>query len=193
MREFEIERLGHQGDGIAPGPVYAFQTLPGEIVTGELNGYRLEAVRIVTPSSSRVRPPCRHFKTCGGCQMQHASDDFMAVWKTEIVEKALSAHGLTTEMRSVQTSPPKSRRRITLSAKRTKKGATAGFHQRESDVIVEIPECQLMHNDLLPAVEIAKRLAVVGASRKAELSVTATLSQAGLDIAVEGETDGRLS
>ncbi|MCW9043185.1 MAG: class I SAM-dependent RNA methyltransferase [Pseudopelagicola sp.] len=195
MREFEIERLGHQGDGIAPGPVYAFQTLPGEIVTGELNGYRLEAVRIVTPSSSRVRPPCRHFKTCGGCQMQHASDDFMAVWKTEIVEKALSAHGLTTEMRSVQTSPPKSRRRITLSAKRTKKGATAGFHQRESDVIVEIPECQLMHNDLLPAVEIAKRLAVVGASRKAELSVTATLSQAGLDIAVEGgkPMDGSLN
>ena len=30
-----IERLGHKGDGIAPGPVFAARTLPGEEVSGE--------------------------------------------------------------------------------------------------------------------------------------------------------------
>ena len=186
MQEYVIERLGHQGDGIASGPIYAFQTLPGEVVTGNLEDNRLESVRIVTPSSDRVRPPCRHFKTCGGCQMQHASDGFLEKWKTSIVEKALAAHDLNAEIRPIKTSPPMSRRRITLSAKRTKKGATAGFHGRASDVIVEIPDCQLIHPNLLPSIEVAKRLAVVGSSRKGELSVTATLSQGGLDISVLG-------
>ena len=186
MHEFVIERLGHQGDGIAEGPVYAFQTLPGEVVSGILDGNRLEAIRIVTPSADRVRSPCRHFKSCGGCQMQHASDAFVAKWKTEIVEKALAAHDLETEILPIKTSPPKSRRRVVFSAKRTKKGATAGLHQRESDVIVEIPDCQLIHENLRPAIDVAKRLALFGASRKAELSVTATLSASGLDISVKG-------
>ncbi|WP_243613475.1 class I SAM-dependent RNA methyltransferase [Shimia aestuarii] len=186
MPEFLIERVGHQGDGIAAGPVFAFQTLPGEKVSGDLQGNRLEGVKIVEPSAERVRPPCRHFKSCGGCQMQHASDDFVASWKPEIVETALRAHGLETNILPIKTSPAHSRRRVVLSARRTKKGATSGFHQRSSDVIVEVPDCQLIPEKLLPAVEAAKRLTMVGASRKAELSVTATLSAAGIDIAVTG-------
>jgi 23S rRNA (uracil1939-C5)-methyltransferase len=195
MQEFVVERLGYQGDGIASGPIYAFQTLPGEKVTGHLEGNRLSDVRIVTPSSHRVRPPCRHFKTCGGCQMQHASDEFVARWKTEIVAKALAAYEIEAALLPVKTSPPRSRRRAVLSARRTKKGATAGFHQRGSDVIVEIQDCHLMHADLLGARDVAKRLAIVGASRKAELSVTVTLSALGLDVAVTGgkELDGPLT
>ena len=46
MTRFEIERLGHQGDGIAQGPVFAPLTLPGEIVTGTLDGVRLTDIRI---------------------------------------------------------------------------------------------------------------------------------------------------
>ena len=34
MTEYKIIRLGHQGDGIADGPVFAPMTLPGEVVTG---------------------------------------------------------------------------------------------------------------------------------------------------------------
>lgn len=186
MQEYEIERLGHQGDGVASGPVFVFRALPGEIVEGELNGNRLEGTRIVSPSPDRVKAPCQHYKTCGGCQLQHASDQFVSRWKVEIVEKALAAHGLECEFLPIQTSPPRSRRRIVLSAKRTKKGATAGFHRRESDVIVEVPRCEVIHKDLAPAVDVARRLAMVGASRKSELSVTATASAAGLDVSVVG-------
>lgn len=186
MQEYEIERLGHQGDGVASGPVFVFRALPGEIVEGELNGNRLEGTRIVSPSPDRVKAPCQHYKTCGGCQLQHASDQFVSRWKVEIVEKALAAHGLECEFLPIQTSPPRSRRRIVLSAKRTKKGATAGFHRRESDVIVEVPRCEVIHKDLAPAVDVARRLALVGASRKSELSVTATASAAGLDVSVVG-------
>jgi len=46
--DYTIERLGHQGDGIAEGPVYAPLTLPGEVVSGTLEGQKLTDVRIVT-------------------------------------------------------------------------------------------------------------------------------------------------
>ncbi|NVK16526.1 MAG: class I SAM-dependent RNA methyltransferase [Rhodobacteraceae bacterium] len=179
-----ISRLGHQGDGVADGPLFAPRTLPGEIVSGIAEGSRLTQIRIETPSEHRVQPPCRHYKSCGGCQLQHASDAFVAEWKTDVVRNALTAQGLDTEFRPILTSPPRSRRRATLAVRRTKKGAMAGFHGQASDVITEIPDCQLLEPDLLAAVPAAEALALVGASRKAPLAVTITASVAGLDILV---------
>ena len=57
MTEFKIIRLGHQGDGIADGPLFAPMTLPGEIVTATQEGDALKNVRIQTPSSDRVAAP----------------------------------------------------------------------------------------------------------------------------------------
>ena len=184
MSEHVILRLGHQGDGIAEGPVFAPVTLPGEVVSGTLDGQTLQDVRVHTPSEDRVTAPCRHFRACGGCGLQHASDDFVADWKTEVVRKALENHGLETDLRPIHTSPAQSRRRATFAARRTKKGAMAGFHARGSDLIVEVPDCKLLHPDLMPGLEVAKALASVGASRKGALAVTVTLSANGLDVLV---------
>lgn len=184
MDEFTIERLGHHGDGIAAGPVYVPGTLPGERVSGVLDGQTLRDVRILEPSDQRVTPPCRHFKACGGCQLQHAADPLVAEWKVDVVRHALKAQGLETVLRPIMTSPSQSRRRATFAAKRTKKGAMAGFFGRASDVIVDIPGCTLLHPDLLAGRSVAEELALVGASRKAVLAVTITLSANGLDVAV---------
>ncbi len=186
MTEVVIRRLGHKGDGIADGPIYAPLTLPGEVVTGDLDGQTLANTRIITPSSDRVSPPCRHFKSCGGCQLQHASDGFLEQWKADVVRDALEAHGLTAEFVPMHISPPQSRRRATLSARRTKKGAMSGFHAKGSDVIIEIPDCTLLHPDLIAARPAVEALAQVGTSRKQALSVTLTLSGAGVDAAVQG-------
>ncbi len=183
---YRIDRLGHQGDGIAVGPVFAPQALPGEVVSGTLNGQRLTDIRIIEPSARRVAPPCRHFKACGGCQLQHADDAFVAAWKEDVVRTALAAHGIEAPFRPIATSPPQARRRATLSARRTKKGAMAGFHGRASDVIVEIPDCQLLHPDLMRAIPVAEALALQTASRKGALDVAVCLSGGGLDVNVTG-------
>ena len=180
-----ISRLGHQGDGVADGPLFAPRTLPGETVSGIAEGSRLTGIRIETPSEHRVQPPCRHYKSCGGCQLQHASDAFVVEWKTDVVRTALTAQGLETEFRPIRTSPPRSRRRATLAVRRTKKGAMAGFHGQASDVITEIPDCQLLEPALMAAVPVAEALALVGASRKTPLAVTVTTSDAGLDMLVK--------
>ncbi len=194
MTEYKIQRLGHQGDGIAEGPVYAPLTLPGEVVSGQLQGSSLADIRIETPSSDRMKPPCRHFKTCGGCQLQHASDCFLSNWKQEIVLAALAAHGMQADFLPIVTSPARSRRRATFSARRTKKGAMAGFHIRRSDLVTEIPDCQLLHPDLMQGVDIAAAIAGATASRKHGLRVSVTLTRNGLDVIVlDGkELDGPL-
>ncbi|MBK0326059.1 class I SAM-dependent RNA methyltransferase [Rhodobacteraceae bacterium F11138] len=181
-----IRRLGHMGDGIADGPLYAPRTLPGESVSGVIQGTQLTDLRIETPSSDRVAAPCRHYRSCGGCQLQHASDEFVARFKQEVVSSALSAQGLSACMPPIVTSLPRSRRRATVSTRRTKKGALVGFHARASDVIVQIPDCHLLAPELLDGLPVAEALAVLGASRKGELSVTLTTSLAGLDVAVSG-------
>ncbi|MBT9383866.1 class I SAM-dependent RNA methyltransferase [Pseudooceanicola sp. CBS1P-1] len=184
--EHLIERLGHHGDGVAQGPVFAPMTLPGETVSGTLNGERLENVKILTPSPDRVAAPCRHFRSCGGCAVQHAGEDYVAAWKLGIVRTALEAQGIEATFLPVATSPARSRRRAALSARKTKGGAMAGFHGRASDAIVAVPDCQLLHPDLMQAIPAAEALAVAGGARKGELSVLATLSDGGLDVAVTG-------
>lgn len=104
-----IERLGHLGDGIgadgAGRPVFAALTLPGEVVEGDVVADRMAQPKIVTPVAARVRPVCAHFKACGGCALQHASDAFVAEWKQQVVRVALAAQGLEAPMRPILTSP----------------------------------------------------------------------------------------
>ena len=192
-----IERLGHLGDGIAQGPegaIYVPGMLPGEEVEGELQGDTLMQTRIVTPSANRVKPPCSHAKTCGGCMMQHASDSFVADWKLGIVKGALAGQGLEAEFRPILTSPPQSRRRATIAARRTKNGALMGFHARASDTLVDVPNCQLLHPDLMATFPGLQALVKLGGSRTAEVSLTVTRSISGADVMVVGgkELDGPL-
>lgn len=184
-----IDRLGHLGDGIAlgeRGPIFVPGVLPGEEVEGDLQGDQLADFRILTPSANRVKPPCVHAKTCGGCMMQHASDAFVADWKLGIVKGALAGQGLTTDFLPIQTSPPKSRRRATISARRTKNGALMGFHARASDMLVSVPNCQLLHPDLIATFPGLEALVKTGGSRSAEVSFTLTRSLSGVDVMVTG-------
>ena len=184
-----IERLGHRGDGIAQGPggpVFVPQTLPGEVVEGDIAGDQLLNTRILTPSANRIRPPCSHARTCGGCLMQHAADPFVADWKLGIGNGALAGQGLDAPRRPIETSPPRSRRRATLAARRTKGGALIGFHARASETLVAIPNCQLLHPAVLATFPALEALVVTGGSRSAELSLTVTHSLGGPDVAVTG-------
>ena len=184
-----IDRLGHLGDGVAQGPdgaVFVPQMLPGEVVEGDLQDGKLLNPRIVTPSVNRVRPPCVHARSCGGCLMQHSADPFVADWKLGIVKGALDGQGLTTLFRPILTSPPMSRRRATLSARRTKGGVLLGFHARASDTLVAVPNCQLLHPDLIATFPALETLVKIGGSRSSEMSLTVTRSLAGPDVVVAG-------
>lgn len=187
MNQITIETLGSAGDGVAPGPVYAPFTLPGEVIEGDIVDGRIDDPKIVTPSADRITAPCQHFRRCGGCALQHASDVFVADWKRQQIIYALAARGIEgVEVRQTITSPARSRRRATFAARRTKKGVQIGFHARKSDEIIALTACEVIHPDLLssfPAIEACARL---GASRKGAIRATVTRSENGLDVSIEG-------
>lgn len=186
MSEVPIERLGHLGDGIAPGPLYAARVLPGEVVTGRAEGDRLHDVRIVSPAPDRVAPPCAHYGACGGCALLHASDSFVAAWKVGVLRQALAAQGLAAPEIAVATAPARSRRRAVLHGRRTKKGALVGFHGRGSGVLTAVPGCQVLRPELVALTPALEALVILGGSRKGLLDLAVTWTSAGADVAVRG-------
>jgi 23S rRNA (uracil1939-C5)-methyltransferase len=180
MDDVTIERLGRAGDGLA-GRLRLPFALPGErwrVGPGE--------PRLLEASLERATPPCRHFGACGGCALQHASDDFLAAWKAETIARALAARGVEAPIRPTLTSPPRSRRRAVLAARRTRKTVTLGFHGRRSEAIADIAECHVLRPEILAAKPALLRLAALGATRSAELRLTVTSGPAGLDVDASG-------
>jgi 23S rRNA (uracil1939-C5)-methyltransferase len=186
-QEFRIARLGAQGDGIAEadGPVFVPQSLPGELVRASRLGDRARLERVIEPAPERVEPGCPHFGDCGGCALQHASDAFVARWKEGLAVSALAARGIEgVEVRPVATSPPGTRRRITVAARRTKGGMQIGFHAPGSDRIVAIGACLVATPALVDVLPGLEELVALGASRKHAIRIALTLSEAGIDCAV---------
>ncbi len=177
-----IESLTRQGLGRAEDGTLVPRVLPGEEVDSRTDG----SVRIVTPSPARVAPPCRHYRSCGGCAMQHASDEFVAAWKADVVRRALAARGIEGDISGIETSPPGSRRRARLSGRRMKGGVLLGFHARASEQITAVPDCLILVPQIRDSLSALETLVRLAATRVSEVSLTVTASRAGLDVAVEG-------
>ena len=184
MTTLRIEALGAGGDGVAGDGTFVARALPGEVVEGTPTDGRLDAPRIVTPSPDRVAPPCPHFKRCGGCALQHAADPLVATWKADRVRTALAQRGLPAEIAGVATSPPNSRRRAALTGRRTKKGATVGFHVRRSEEVVAIPGCTLLLPQIVERLPVLETVARLAAPRGGSVGLHVTWSDAGLDLVV---------
>lgn len=187
-----IEHLGHQGDGVCDlngETIYVPFALPGELVSLEIDQGEVIKTRILEPVDIRIKPACRHFKTCGGCTLQHVADDYLANWKLEQVKSVLAYEGIETTFLSVITSPAQSRRRATFTGRRTKKGAMVGFFARGSDTLIEISECVLVEPALMAGFDGIKELIMLGASRKTPLRIGTTQSASGLDLDISDGKD----
>src|SRR5512134_2620971 len=99
--ELTIESVGVRGDGIARLAglkVFVPYTLPGERVEARIVGARPDGLaarveRWIAESPERVSPPCPQFGRCGGCALQHWSDEGYANWKVELLRTALRRQG----------------------------------------------------------------------------------------------------
>ncbi|MEM8554422.1 MAG: class I SAM-dependent RNA methyltransferase [Pseudomonadota bacterium] len=180
-----VTRLGDLGDGLADGIVVP-AALPRETVEGTLVDGRLSSPRILSPSPERVKAPCAHAGGCGGCAVQHASDNLVSDWKRDRVVEALWAHGVEAEVGEPITSPPGSRRRAGFAGRRTKKGAIVGFHGRASHTLIPVPNCLVVTEKLRAVLPILEVMTLAGGSRKGEIAFQVTETDTGLDVAAKG-------
>lgn len=197
-REITISSLGHLGDGVAEteaGQIFVPFVLPGERVRiRETDDGRAELLAIVEPSAARVKAPCRHFRQCGGCALQHVEAESYAAWKRAQVAAALASRGIEADIEQLIPAHARSRRRASFAATRTKKGVALGYYGRASHTIVAIVECPLVLPEIEAALGGLAHLVAPGLSRKGHASIAVTATEAGLDVAVtEGkEMDGPL-
>lgn len=196
----EIQRLGAQGDGVAEhvsGQVFVPLTLPGEVVTAEINGDRARVIDVLKPSPARVAQRCSHYGECGGCSLQHIADDQYLAFKREHVVTALSYQKIDAPVDPVVAIPPHSRRRAVFAAHRIGKDIAIGFHGRRSHRIVPITDCAVITPGLLSLLPKLERIAQIAAPHKDALTITATETATGFDLALTGvakdfPADGRL-
>ncbi|MGR3468537.1 MAG: class I SAM-dependent RNA methyltransferase [Shimia sp.] len=181
-----IERLGARGDGVAPGPIYAERTLPGEVVSGTLDGAHLRDVRIETPSAHRAAPGCASYTICGGCAVLHAADAVVSPWKVGMVQAALAHVGLEAPFRPISTSPEASRRRAKLTGRRTKAAAIVGFLGRGTHTIASARPCRVLTPGLVGLAPALEALTVAVGSRKGSVAFHLAELETGIDVAVQG-------
>jgi 23S rRNA (uracil1939-C5)-methyltransferase len=150
--EVAIDRLGTEGAGLArvDGRLVAIPgALPGERVRARLSGDRATLLEVLDPCADRIAPACRHFGTCGGCALQNLAGDPYRAFKRAQVADALARQGFDPGLvAEVVTSPPGTRRRASLSAKRADGRVVLGFHGRESDAIIDIAACPVLVPEL---------------------------------------------
>jgi 23S rRNA (uracil1939-C5)-methyltransferase len=167
-----ILRVAARGDGIADDGRHAPLSAPGDTLTegGE-----------VVPGPHHQTPPCRHFPSCGGCQLQHLDDDSSAGFVADRIAGALEAQGLAAPLRPVSLSPPNTRRRATLHAER----GLIGFTAEASHQIIDMRECHILAPELFALVGPLRALFQrLGLKRRADVHLA--LADQGPDILVTG-------
>jgi 23S rRNA (uracil1939-C5)-methyltransferase len=188
--ETTITALGHLGDGVTEingAQAFVPFALPGEHVSiRQLTDGQFSLSKILEPSASRVKPPCRHFAQCGGCSIQHIEAKTYATWKRDQVTIALATRGIETEIAPLVAAEPHTRRRATFAATRTKKGVTIGYYARATHTIIPITECPLVVPEIEKILAALGEVVAPGLSRKGRASLSVTATETGLDVAVSG-------
>lgn len=188
--ELKIERLGHRGDGIAPGPVFVPYALPGETVLAEVAGERGRLVALQEPSPDRIEPFCRHFMHCGGCAIQHLSVPAYQAWKRDLVVDALKQAGIEAPVEPLVDAHGRGRRRATLHARKGK----VGFAEARSHAIVELDACPILVPELNRGLEAVRALEkqLRGLGKPLDLVLTATITGLDCDIRGAGRVDDKM-
>ena len=195
--EVLIERMGAGGDGIATGPIYVPQGLPGERLHVEINGKRGDGAlatihEILNPSLDRIAPACAHFlEGCGGCALQHWAPTPQAAWKRERLRVALARGGFPeAPFAETITTPPGARRRADFAIRRGTDGLRLGFHAAGSAAILDIAACPVLHPRLVAVLKPLRDLLPRLPALKRDGSAVLNLLDTGPDLLLR--TDGTL-
>ncbi|MDR3725930.1 MAG: 23S rRNA (uracil(1939)-C(5))-methyltransferase RlmD [Terracidiphilus sp.] len=147
--------------------VFVPLTLPGEQarvrITEDKRGYATaEVEEIVSASPERVKPVCRHFGVCGGCNYQYADYATQLAFKQailrETLERALERAGVAVpeEMASLFAAPLAYRNRIRLAFDAA---GNPGYRGRRSHSVIPIDECPIAAPLLIQAAQSAAAVA----------------------------------
>lgn len=199
----EILRIASKGDGITASGRFAWGAAPGDL---------LRADGTLEWGPHHVEPPCRHFGTCGGCQLQQLDEHSLAEFVEGRVANASASQNLGADrIAPPHLSPPGARRRVTLRAESSGGRVVIGFREAKSHRLVELHECPVMAPELFAVLGPLRKLLITmgkaapakkggrpGKSTKHQQArmaadIEMTLTDQGVDLGIKGLTAEGLS
>lgn len=126
--------------------------LPGETAEITIENARKDYLtatvkEIIEPSPHRIIPACRHFGSCGGCQLQHAPYDLQIKMKEEILGDCLRRLAKT-DARLLEPLTDSNPWNYRLRGQFKVSHRNIGFYRDNSRTVVDIEECPLMSEEI---------------------------------------------
>lgn len=178
-----VIRFAARGDGVTASGAFVAGAVPGDAVADDGS---------LIHGPEHIAPACRHFGTCGGCQLQQASDAAYATYLTDRIVEALKAQALPLpELRAPHLSPPQTRRRASLIAERRGKAVLLGFSEAKSHRLVDLVECPVLHPQLFALIKPLRILLATLLPARGRAQIRMTLADQGVDLLIAGvEAEG---
>lgn len=157
-----IKRLGINGEGIGyykRQAVFVDGVLPPEEVIVKItdvknNFAKGEVVKINIRANKRVKPFCRHYGECGGCQIQHIAYEEQLALKEEMLHQTIERYsGLDVSKIKFNdmvgmNHPKHYRYKAQMPVKNTDYGVVTGLYRKESNDLVEINDCPIQNENI---------------------------------------------
>ncbi|MBS3947737.1 MAG: 23S rRNA (uracil(1939)-C(5))-methyltransferase RlmD [Dethiobacter sp.] len=154
--ELDIKGLNNEGEGVgrfAGFTIFVPGTAPGDRVTASVLSLQKTYARallrsVLLESPHRVAPPCNHYSTCGGCQLQHLAYAEQLRLKQQILANTLRRlGGLDLAVQPVlgMTDPWRYRNKAQVPVGSADGIVMAGFYAPRSHHIVNVASCHLQH------------------------------------------------
>lgn len=91
----------------------------------------------------KAKAPCPYYGKCGGCQLQHISNEGQNIYKQTIVEDLLSSYGKVNQILTMK-DPYYYRNKIHSTFSYDKKGQIiSGFYQANTHKVIDIDRCMI--------------------------------------------------
>jgi len=172
-----IVRVAARGEGVTGDGCHVPLAAPGDRLMGDGS---------IEWGPHHQEAPCRHFPTCGGCQLQHLDLASETEFVGDRVRGALAGQGLTATVRPPILSAPRTRRRATLHAERRGRQVALGFTETATHRIVDMRECHVLLPDLFAIVAPLRGLLARSLKDRGRADVHVTRVDQGVDVLIVG-------
>jgi 23S rRNA (uracil1939-C5)-methyltransferase len=178
-----IVRIAARGDGMSDRGRHVALTAPGDTIAP--NG-------AIIPGPHHQTPPCKHFPSCGGCQLQQLDKESYSRFVYERIAGALAGQGLEAPIRPPAISPPRTRRRATLHAERRGRQVQLGFTEESSHRIIDMKQCWVLEPSLFALIAPLRGLLAKLMPERSRANLHLALTDRGADVLVETKVEESL-
>jgi 23S rRNA (uracil1939-C5)-methyltransferase len=142
---------------------------------------------LLSRSPDRVEPPCPHFGRCGGCVLQHWSDERYVAWKADQLQAALRRAGFDIKVNQPARAAAHERRRVDFALRRRAGAVIVGLHAARSAEVVDILECPVLAPPLMAMTAPLRAMLREISGLRREGSAVVNLLDNGPDLLLRGD------